>query len=631
VVEAEARPLRLGIAITTYNRRAMLQAQIETLHRLTTCTFDLVVCDDGSADDTVAAMAARGIPTIGGVNRGIAWNKNRGLFYLREIRGCEVILLLDDDVLPGHEGWERGWIEAVRRHGHINYMYAGPEILSGANTPEDPGVSHRLLGACIGFSRAVLGYVGYMDTRFKGYGHEHTELTRRAIRAGFGGYIQVTDGTIERRFYSIDGGLLLQSAVSHANPDSIAANERILDNSDNEPIYRHAWRNEEEYELLRAEMSPLDGLAALATVLPRDVAETGNLAQRRPALQSSRGPAARGATPAQDAAGAVNGRPDGRAKFHTAIERDPWWQVDLGAATRIAEIRIFNTMDPKLRDQFRRFRIEIGFDHASWVDVFTTETDLDVGGIDGNPFIWRPELSAWGRFVRITALGETALHLDQVEVYGPAGAQDARLSDQDLFLNFVSLGDNCEFGLIQRAVGIEPLDLLRFGGTGRDEQGLILGLSENFARFFTPYDLQIADHGGEWVSSIPAYEISFHTDRPTSEIGYAAMMEEERRRLGFLANRLIRDLAAAEKIFVRKSNKPVTDATMLAMFRAMRNYGAPVLLWVTAGTGDPAAQVERLAPGLLRGHLPRFAPYENAADGSVADWRELCRAALQLR
>jgi FkbM family methyltransferase len=251
--------VKLGIAITTYNRKSMLLEQIECLKNLTSCPFELVVCDDGSSDGTVEALRNIGVKVIGGTNRGIAWNKNRGLFYLREIYGADVILLLDDDLLPERDGWEQEWIEGVQRWGHINFQYPNPEIILGSNIPADPGVSNNLLGACVAFSRDVLSYVGYMDTRFKGYGNEHTDLTARAIRAGFGGFI-IREG--ERRwryFYSIHGGIKLEASVSNINSDHIAHNSKILAESENEPIYRNAWRDDEEYDLLRSEMAPLHG------------------------------------------------------------------------------------------------------------------------------------------------------------------------------------------------------------------------------------------------------------------------------------------------------------------------------------------------------------------------------------
>lgn len=256
----------LGIAITTYNRREMVLAQIAALQRLTSCEFDLVVCDDGSSDGTVEALVSCGAKVVGGVNRGIAWNKNRGLFYLREIRGSQTILLLDDDVLPTVNGWEEEWLEGVRRYGHINWCAPGQSVIGGSGLAADPAVSRVLAGPCIAFSRQALSYVGYMDTRFKRYGHEHTDLTCRAIHAGFGGFIALDERTPYEYFYVIEGGLIVLGSVSNHDAESVARNSAILMQSSTEPIYRHAWRTPDEYDLMRSEMAALDGLASCPAV-----------------------------------------------------------------------------------------------------------------------------------------------------------------------------------------------------------------------------------------------------------------------------------------------------------------------------------------------------------------------------
>src|SRR5215469_2470915 len=67
-----------------------------------------------------------------------------------------------------------------------------------------------------------------------------------------------------------------------------------------------------------------------------------NVALNRPATQSSVSIWSRAKAPEGDAAGAVNGRLDGEAGFHTERESSPWWQVDLGEVYGISEVRIFN-------------------------------------------------------------------------------------------------------------------------------------------------------------------------------------------------------------------------------------------------------------------------------------------------
>ena len=154
------------------------------------------------------------------------------------------------------------------------------------------------------------------------------------------------------------------------------------------------------------------------TPVPAD-GRAPNLACGKPATQSSISQWSRGRTPAEDAAGAVDGQPTGERKFHTGWEEAPWWQVDLGRPAAIGRIVIYNTKHAVARERFARFSLQIGFDEDSLVEVFRKEDDMPVGGVDGAPLVWRPELSAFARLVRVTARVPGFLHLDQVEVYGP--------------------------------------------------------------------------------------------------------------------------------------------------------------------------------------------------------------------
>ena len=152
--------------------------------------------------------------------------------------------------------------------------------------------------------------------------------------------------------------------------------------------------------------------------LPDEQPDRRNIARGKPATQSSISEWSYGASVEDDAAGALNGRKDGQRKFHTAFEVNPWWQVDLGNPHVIKEIRIFNTTETGVGARFSRFKILVGFDLDDWVEVCRKEDDAPVGGIDSNPFIWKPEMSAFAQFVRITSLGTYFLHLDQVVILG---------------------------------------------------------------------------------------------------------------------------------------------------------------------------------------------------------------------
>ena len=117
----------------------------------------------------------------------------------------------------------------------------------------------------------------------------------------------------------------------------------------------------------------------------------------------------------KDAGGAVGGQIDGSYGFHTDIEDEPWWQIDLEGEFRISEIRIFNRMDH--RERASRLAIEIGNQVDQLHEVYRRESDLPFGGIDGHPLIFVPKIPILGRYVRIKLLRRNFLHFDQVEIY----------------------------------------------------------------------------------------------------------------------------------------------------------------------------------------------------------------------
>jgi hypothetical protein len=144
-----------------------------------------------------------------------------------------------------------------------------------------------------------------------------------------------------------------------------------------------------------------------------------NVAIGKQADQSSISPFSRGATTREDAAGAVTGRPTGEYGFHTDEEDRPWWSVDLGAACDIALIRIFNRFDHRaIGERFREFDLQASADGQDWDTIAAVRGDRIWGGIDGDPYLFQPDLPPTARHVRIILAGRGILHLDQVEIYG---------------------------------------------------------------------------------------------------------------------------------------------------------------------------------------------------------------------
>jgi hypothetical protein len=126
----------------------------------------------------------------------------------------------------------------------------------------------------------------------------------------------------------------------------------------------------------------------------------------------------------QDAAGAVDGKKDGKYAFHTAQEPNPWWQVDLGQAVPIARIVVCNRLDyaPGLHNA-DALRVLVSDDGKAWREVYDNR-GKPFGGVSGAPPLevaFAPG-AVKARFVRlqVPSAQPVYFHLDEVEVYGPA-------------------------------------------------------------------------------------------------------------------------------------------------------------------------------------------------------------------
>lgn len=247
---------RLGIAITTYNRRDFVVGLCAAIRLFTESTYDLVVCDDGSSDGTVDALKNCGEIVIGGRNGGIARNKNRGLWYLLTQTRADSIILFDDDVVPDSAGWDLEWIKSTAKFGHVNFSFPlyREYIVSGSGKADDPGLTTQICGCALGFSRPAIASIGFMDLRFGRYGHEHSDLSFRALRAGFGGMRGENGADL---FYVIDGGLRPLEAKSSGTPEEAQRNGELLAQFGRDQIYRHAWNNDVERTDFLSETVPL--------------------------------------------------------------------------------------------------------------------------------------------------------------------------------------------------------------------------------------------------------------------------------------------------------------------------------------------------------------------------------------
>ena len=210
---------------------------------------------------------------------------------------------------------------------------------------------------------------------------------------------------------------------------------------------------------------------------------------------------------------------------------------------------------------------------------------------------------------------------------------------ENLFARFESLGANCEFGFVQRRAGIEPAGLLRWAMVS-SPAALVAALDSDFAGLFA-FD-HLAPYNADMVLD-RSLGLAFHSAlRSVPEAGgfRFADSDADRRdlhrfeaaRIAALHAGLRAALASGERMFVfHKHFAPLAPREIAHLFAALRRRGPARLLVVSlADAKHPPGSVIAHVPGLLHGHIDRFAPGERADDVSLDVWTEICRRALEM-
>jgi tetratricopeptide (TPR) repeat protein len=196
---------------------------------------------------------------------------------------------------------------------------------------------------------------------------------------------------------------------------------------------------------------------------------------------------------------------------------------------------------------------------------------------------------------------------------------------RDMMMRFESLGSNCEFGLVQRFAGAEPLGLMRWSNSDTVRISKMLrercdgvGSSE-----FMRLDL---GGSGEYSLSDIRY-FGMHTFIHFGEQEESKLVTSLQRRLRFLAEKLMSDLTSGEKIFVyRQDHKPIEEHEMTTLLKAMRIYGKAKLFCVQRPI-DPALDgtVESRGDGLFVGYMGALDSNPMAARERFDLWIDLLR------
>jgi hypothetical protein len=119
----------------------------------------------------------------------------------------------------------------------------------------------------------------------------------------------------------------------------------------------------------------------------------------------------------EDARGAVDGVKNGKWGMHTAVESNPWWQVDLGEVQPLSCALVFNRCDA-FAERTSRLLLLLSDDGKTWREAYRHNGTVFYGFTDTKPLKISLD-GAKARFVRIQLPGNVYLHLDEVEIFSP--------------------------------------------------------------------------------------------------------------------------------------------------------------------------------------------------------------------
>ena len=154
-----------------------------------------------------------------------------------------------------------------------------------------------------------------------------------------------------------------------------------------------------------------------------------------------------------------------------------------------------------------------------------------------------------GDMSRFTLEGGQGMSISEIEAQTGTPAQE-------FMLHFESLGDNCEFGLVQRRCGAEPLGLLRFTNLRLDD--LVRGVRTGFEGLGELENLEFSLGSGsrrEYAMRDKRFALTFHTFLYEGEVDENTLPRQQSIRLKFLRRKILEDFANGEKIFVCKRNE----------------------------------------------------------------------------
>jgi hypothetical protein len=198
------------------------------------------------------------------------------------------------------------------------------------------------------------------------------------------------------------------------------------------------------------------------------------------------------------------------------------------------------------------------------------------------------------------------------------------LKHMSLLRRFESLGDTCEFGMVQRMFKVDIIGLLRWASTAPDD--LVCALDSDLAGVGELEHTIIGIDRDEYYTQDRRYYMRAHTFTLPSSEPIDIFSVEQCRRIQWLRRKLIQDMTSASRIFVYKSETGMSDQQAGALHSALARYNPENILFCIRLEDEthPARLIECIHERLYIGYTDRF----STVNISVDNWIALCNALI---
>ncbi len=206
----------------------------------------------------------------------------------------------------------------------------------------------------------------------------------------------------------------------------------------------------------------------------------------------------------------------------------------------------------------------------------------------------------------------------------------------ELLEQFESLGDNCEFGFVQRFHGAEPSSLFRWATAPL--HGVLRGLEDGWADIYSWEHLKPWAFDMAWDDKYQcAFHCAVHSSRSSEdapfefvlpEVERRAVWEADRSKFIHLRDKTIASLKTGNKIYVVKANAGLTLSECLALKAALDQYLPHRLLCVVPASTFAFDGVMLIEPGLKLATISTLASYHRVELAAYGEWTNLLQTAV---